>query len=261
MRGSMHILYPSDYFARGEPDEQFRPEAEAFAAAGVGYSTINTDELAKAKAVPKIESGTTVLYRGWMLNADNYGQLVDAIEADGALPLTNSEAYLRVHHIPNWCRVLQDLSPETVVLPLGTDFESELRVLGWEAFFVKDYVKSLKTSVGSVITEPDQIGHLVEEMEKYRGEIEGGLCVRRFEKFLPETEVRYFVLGGKPYAPTVGDIPPIVEECAKRIDSPFFSIDVAKRSDGVDRIVEIGDGQVSDLVGWSISRFVEVFSK
>jgi ATP-grasp domain, R2K clade family 3 len=36
---------------------------------------------------------------------------------------------------------------------------------------------------------------------------------------------------------------------------------VARRADGVERIVEIGDGQVSDLVGWSVERFVEIWSE
>jgi ATP-grasp domain, R2K clade family 3 len=49
--------------------------------------------------------------------------------------------------------------------------------------------------------------------------------------------------------------------CADAISSPFFSVDVARRADGVDRIVEIGDGQVSDLVGWSIERFVNIWSE
>lgn len=41
--------------------------------------------------------------------------------------------------------------------------------------------------------------------------------------------------------------------------SPFFSVDVALREDGAERIVEIGDGQVSDLVGWSPERFAEMW--
>jgi hypothetical protein len=34
-----------------------------------------------------------------------------------------------------------------------------------------------------------------------------------------------------------------------------------RRRVGVDRIVEIGDGQVSDLVGWSVERLVEIWSE
>ena len=45
---------------------------------------------------------------------------------------------------------------------------------------------------------------------------------------------------------------------AGAIPRPFFSVDVARRADGTDHIVEIGDGQVSDLVGWSVERFFDI---
>lgn len=84
--------------------------------------------------------------------------------------------------------------------------------------------------------------------------------MRRVEEFIPTTERRYLVFNNKPYGADFQTIiPEIVYECAKRIESKFFSIDVIKRSDGLDRIVEIGDGQVSDLVGWSAQRFVEIW--
>jgi len=41
----------------------------------------------------------------------------------------------------------------------------------------------------------------------------------------------------------------------------MFAVDVARRADGVERIVEVGDGQVSDLVGWSVGRFVEIWGE
>jgi len=43
------------------------------------------------------------------------------------------------------------------------------------------------------------------------------------------------------------------------IDSPFFSVDIAQTDDGVARVVEIGDGQVSDLVGWPAESFANIW--
>jgi len=101
---------------------------------------------------------------------------------------------------------------------------------------------------------------VVSEMEKYRGFIEGGLSIRRVEDFITGSERRYFVLNRKPYAAEPGAaVPEPVAFCAGAIASPFFSMDVARRADGVERIVEIGDGQVSDLVGWSVERFVDIW--
>jgi hypothetical protein len=51
-------------------------------------------------------------------------------------------------------------------------------------------------------------------------------------------------------------VPDFVCQVASWIPSRFFSVDVIRRNDGVLRVVEIGDGQVSDLVGWSTSAFV-----
>jgi hypothetical protein len=97
-------------------------------------------------------------------------------------------------------------------------------------------------------------------MEKYRGVIEGGVCVRQIEEFSPDTEKRYFVVFGKAFASDPEEeIPELVQNCGKKIHSNFFSVDIITRNDGVQRIVEIGDGQVSDIVGWSPARFAEIW--
>ena len=41
--------------------------------------------------------------------------------------------------------------------------------------------------------------------------------------------------------------------------APFFSMDVVITSNGY-KVVEIGDGQVSDTVGWDIEQFVALFN-
>ena len=122
--------------------------------------------------------------------------------------------------------------------------------------FIKDYVKSLKTSIGSIINEPAAINTVIAEMQKFRGGIEGGICIRQVEDFIAETEQRYFVINGRSFAALPDkEIPDVVNECARRIDSKFFSVDVIERKDGCKRIVEIGDGQVSGFVGWTAERF------
>jgi ATP-grasp domain, R2K clade family 3 len=178
------------------------------------------------------------------------------------LLLTSPKDYLATHLLPRWYPIVRDYTPETVFLDTDADLASELQRLGWGRFFIKDHVKSLKTSVGSIIEDPEQIETVVSEMEKYRGFIEGGLCIRRVEDFIAGSERRYFVLNRTPYAaePGVANPDPVVF-CAGAIPSPFFSVDIARRADGVERIVEIGDGQVSDLVGWPVERFVEIWSE
>lgn len=131
--------------------------------------------------------------------------------------------------------------------------EFELKQLGWPAFFIKDYVKSVKTGTGSVVRDPLETRLVIEEMLRVRDNIEGGFCVRRVEHFIEER--RYFVLNGKIYGKKPK--PSIVSQTLE-VQSNFFSIDVAITTAGAKRIVELGDGQVSDLVGWTIQEFFEL---
>jgi hypothetical protein len=195
-----------------------------------------------------------------MLSATEYEALVSALSRAGARPTIDLQAYLSSHHLPSWYPSLADLTPETRIYSPDCDLEAELRTLGWSGFFIKDYVKSLKTSVGSRITKPEQVGSVVADMRRFRGIIEGGFCVRRVESFLPDTERRYFVLDGVPHAAT-GDAPLLVHDCAKRLQSRFYSVDVVQRADGQLRVVEVGDGQVSDLVGWTPARFASILAE
>ncbi len=187
-----------------------------------------------------------------MLNPDEYESLVAAIESADSVAFIPKVEYLATHYLPNWYPLISEFTPTTRVYPVDADMPRELRELNWDRFFVKDYVKSLKTSVGSLVNEPSQVVRVLEEMKRYRGDIEGGICIRQVEDFLPETEKRFFVIMGHAFASDpAAAIPEIVDVCARRISSKFFSVDVIQRLDGALRIVEIGDGQVSDLVGWS----------
>ncbi len=260
MTAPLHFLFPTDPLDPRQPDEMFAEQVEALERNGFGTSVCPLETLAGGRRTirPRPTAGATIVYRGWMLSPRDYSALVGLIESRGGQPLVSAEAYLAAHYLPRWYPLIAELTPETRVFPEDADLESELRLIGWDRFFVKDYVKSLKTSAGSIIDDPSQIQALLAEMRKYRGEIEGGVCVRRVEDLDAESEVRYFVIHGRAHGPERGAaIPGIVTACAERIPSPFFSVDVARRVDGELRVVEIGDGQVSDLVGWTADRFAE----
>jgi hypothetical protein len=241
-------------------EEMFADQLVRVQEAGYSVSLCPDSVIQDNKPLRNVPHGTTVVYRGWMLNAKEYERLVQAIGDASAAPLTSTDSYLAAHHLPNWYPLIAESTPETRVLASDADWESELRSLGWEAFFIKDYVKSLKTSRGSIVRDPSEIGAVVEEMEQFRGEIEGGLCVRRVEPFVTDSERRYFVLDQQAFGSDGQPVPDVVRQVASRIPSPFFSVDVIRRDDGVLRVVEVGDGQVSDLVGWSAAAFVAMWA-
>jgi glutathione synthase/RimK-type ligase-like ATP-grasp enzyme len=67
-------------------------------------------------------------------------------------------------------------------------------------------------------------------------------------------------LNGTPHAAS-GSVPDVVKECARRLKQRFYSIDVIERADGELRVVEVGDGQVSDLAGWEAKAFAGILKE
>jgi hypothetical protein len=256
----IHFLFPADPIDHSAPDEMFSGQAAALAGRGFTTSLFPDAALSGGRGLKAIPEGSSVVYRGWMLNRDRYAALEAAIIAAGATAFTNTHDYLSTHHLPNWYPLLADLTPETRVFPADADIAAELRALNWGQYFIKDYVKSVKSRRGSVVRDPTEVVAVLDELREYRGEIEGGICVRRVEEFVTESERRYFVLNGVPYSAESIPVPAIVQECATRIASRFFSIDVVRRTDGAERVVEIGDGQVSDLVGWPDESFAAMWA-
>lgn len=255
----MQLLYPSHPLRSRQPDDQYGAEVEAIRSVGFEVSFFSFEEFQTGDFRPRpvLRPGATVLYRGWMMSGSEYESFAANVIRGGARLFTSTEDYLNSHHLPNWYPLIRELTPETFIFPPDCDLESELRALAWPDYFIKDYVKSVKTAGGSRISKPEQITAVIAEMHRFRGMIEGGFCIRRVEDFLPETECRYFVLNGTPYGPN-GEVPSIVHECAKRLSAKFFSVDVIQRRDGQLRVVEVGDGQVSDLVGWQPEAFARM---
>lgn len=253
----MHLLYPSEPFDRNRPDEEY---AEEFAAAfGAGFRcflfSLEDFDTGKFTPRPAAQFSGAILYRGWMLTPDRYADLAQAIALSGASPVVSPEQFRHCHYLPEWYAACRDLTPKTIFLSKDDDFVAALSDTGWPAFFVKDFVKSLTTSRGSVAKDAAEVKEVVALIEQYRGQIEGGVCVREWEDLLPDTEERFFVLHGRPMARD-GIIPQIVQDIAGRIGSAFFSIDIVLNRDGVPRLIELGDGQVSDRKKWPAQTFI-----
>lgn len=257
----MQFLYPCDPFSKNEPDEIYAEEFKAMQAAGMTCVVFSSEDAAEGKfrARPGLDNGEDVIYRGWMLREDEYARLAKQVAAAGAVLMTGLDKYLFCHYLPKWYSLCSDVTPATLTFRDDASIEEKLLSTGWLAYFVKDYVKSLTTSRGSVAKNIDEVHDIVNQLIQYRGSLEGGLCVREFEELRPETEERYFVWHGTPHART-GRVPDLVVNIAKRIDCPFFTIDVAERSDGDLRLIEIGDGQVSDRKQWTAEQFADIFT-
>lgn len=203
---------------------------------------------------PVVPTGAEIVYRGWMLTPEMYRCLADAVESHGAHMKTGVAAYRHCHHLPEWYPLCREWTPETIMTDAAADFAGAVAGRNWPGYFVKDYVKSLTTSRGSVARTAEDIAEVVALLKQYRGAIEGGICIRKFEDLDTATEERYFVVEGQPYARD-GAVPALVREVATRIASPFFSVDTVMSMSGHLRMIELGDGQVSDRKQWSAAQF------
>lgn len=255
----MQILFPSDPFNKLVADEPYVEEMQAAQAAGIACLLFSLEDFQQGefKVRPALIEGEELLYRGWMLSPDEYAMLHKAIVTRGAVPISNPSQYRLCHHLPEWYSSCTEFTPSTVVVPKDADFEAAVAGLSWSRYFVKDYVKSLTTSRGSAADTAGEIASVVALIEKFRGSIEGGVCIREFEELVPDTERRYFVWNGKAYA-SEGDAPALVQAIAQRINSRFYSVDTVFSTQGRLRLIELGDGQVSDRKLWSASQFMSM---
>lgn len=256
----MRLLYPCNPLEKNKPDEAFEEEFRAAQEPGLpcGLYSAEDFECGEFQPRPAFTEGEEVLYRGWMLTPDDYVRLYTAVAGKGGRMLTSPEQYRHCHYLPEWYPLCVDVTPKTICLERDAKFSEAINALGWGGYFVKDYVKSLTTSRGSLAKNAEEVEEIVDLIEKYRGQVEGGVCVREFEDLQPETEERFFVWKKQPHARD-GVIPAIVTEVARRIDSPFYSVDVVLDAKGAPRLIELGDGQVSDRKKWAPERFVDMF--
>ena len=258
----MWLLYPNHPLASKQPDELFAEEFEAAATLGVRASLFSFEDFLAGhfRSRPAIPFGQTVVYRGWMLTLAQYAQLYAEIGQLGSSMLTSPAQYERCHHLPGWYWALRDYTPETLFFSESDDIAARLRMLDWSSCFLKDYVKSLSGEGGSMVRDLSSIPEVIARMKLFRGEIEGGVCARRIEEFDDTTEERHFVFHGTPF-PRSRDVPDVVADAARLIDSPFFTVDTVRRRDGIVRIVELGDGQVSDRKQWTVDQFLSIFTR
>ena len=258
----MRVLFPFNPLNEKEADGPFNDEYLRLKEMGIECSLFDYDSLSfdEFRPKPSLNEGDVVLYRGWMLNPNTYKKLSNLVSRSGGEMLTSTNDFLKSHHLPGWYDTVIDFTPETIFVENEQEVVSEAAKSGWGKFFVKDFVKSNYSERGSIANSLPEVQEIIDLIREHRGEIEGGIALRKVEELVGESEVRYFVFNGKPYSPN-GVIPAMVVEIAARHKTPFFSVDVVQRIDGEFRLIEIGDGQVSDRKNWEAGVFCKALAE
>jgi hypothetical protein len=254
---NISILFPCEPFNLRNPDMDYQDEYNQAKAMGFNVFLFDIDELKNNGILSSNirNNNTTILYRGWMLSPSEYKTLYSNVIKNCEM-LVSPEQYIHSHYLPSWIDSLQQFTMQTIISTedsVVTDFEKS----GWKSAFIKDYVKSLTTSRGSIAYNSMDIQHIVAEIKHKRGLIDGGICLREVVSLSHEEE-RYFIYNQKAFSRD-GNIPQIVLDIAEIHIAPFYSVDIAKLQSGQLILIEVGDGQVSDIKKWQISDFIKIF--
>ncbi len=282
----MRLIFCADPLDRRRVDSLYQREAEAARQAGLEYALLNVealvderDAIAATRLIAPAASPEICVYRGWMLRPPAYEQLYEALAARNIFLINTSLAYRHCHYLPESYPVIEGQTPRSIWLTLRDGLSIEqimdlLRPFGEQPLILKDFVKSRKHEWAEACYIPSAADRAaVERVVKRFLELQGpelneGLVFREFVSFEPLAshaksgmplikEIRLFFLDGTrlltaPYWETgaYGDLAPpddLFQEVARRVQSRFFTMDVARRLDGAWMIVELGDGQVAGL--------------
>jgi hypothetical protein len=207
----------------------------------------------------------TYLYRGWMLKPEAYKKFASKVTL-----LTGYKSYKECHYLPGWYPLLIGHTPPSIYAvknECDKILQGVLDEYGDSGIIIKGYVKSLKHRwKDAMYVPPDaslQEFRLI--LSRYLADADNSPGVV-FRKYMPIVEVegvkrefRLFFLNNKLMisGPYWEGYDPLVKfpcepmaavlKLAKRITSPFFSMDVAELEDGGWTIIEVGDGGVSGL--------------
>lgn len=262
------LLFPADVLRPRRVDEHFAAEAEAARAQGRQVALVDHDALAAGGdvrgAVSRVPGDLTAIYRGWMLTSRAYADFAAALTGRGVRLYTDAEQYRRGHELPGWYAALSAFTPESVCTA-GTGraaFEAARRELGAGPAVLRDYTKSMKHYWHEAAYIPDLADaatawRVARRMVELRGDdLTGGFVLRRFERFTG-AEVRTWWIDGAcrlvtAHPDTPDELPPddldvaFLRPVVSGLGLPFVTVDLARRADGAWRVIELGDGQVSD---------------
>lgn len=255
------LLYPSSPLYPHRVDELYQEEYNCAKKMGLSVHCFDIEQIEQSKITPAILDNQTVVYRGYMLNQEAYDQLEKRF---GLRLFTCKADYFNAHHLPNWYETIKELTIPSVVSSEDRAKDDFKKFDG--RAFIKDYVKSLKTGKGSIVDSSEDIDRAIADMKHYRGTIEGGIVLRDVVDFKENTEKRFFIVNHKIFSPNAvidSERHVLVAQAVTLLrlkNLAFYTVDVAATREGKNLIIEIGDGQVSDYVGWAVADFVKVLS-
>lgn len=281
----MRIIYCDSVFDPKTVEPDYETEKNSALHSGFNVSIISFEELENGntetalKYVKKSEPQEQGVYRGWMLTPYFYEKLYNGLLTKGIELINSPSEYEHCHYLPQSYDKIEDITPKSnwIKLKESVDFKAIHALtdqFGDNPIIVKDYVKSEKHNWEEACFIPNasdksKVEAVVKRFIELRGDsLNEGLVFRRFEALefltkhsqsgMPLTkEFRLFFANKKIVSVfnywdegEYGNLKPDLKsftQIAQRIESNFFTMDIAQKVNGEWIIMELGDGQVAGL--------------
>jgi hypothetical protein len=250
-------------------DEHFTREAEAVRALGGSVALIDHDALRRGDAIGAVRRVPRGLgpawYRGWVITAGQYATLAAALGAREVALAVPPDGYQKAHELPGWYDTFAGVTPASVWLPVqpgkaptADELADLVRPLRSGPAVVQDYVRSLRQEECVVPDLADTTGlhAIVSRFVERQGDLLAGGVVIREQESYEDGRARVWWVDGEPVLvgphPDTPDRHPRpqaepIAPCVRALGCRFITTDLAQAADGAWRVVEIGDGQVSDF--------------
>ncbi|CAN5376590.1 ATP-grasp domain-containing protein [soil metagenome] len=247
------------------------------------YESLTKDkdvEFATRRIKPS-ETLQKIIYRGWMLKPSQYSLLYDSLLKKKFKLINSPVEYQNCHYLPDSYKFIIEHTPTTIWLTVENQKVNYNQVFkdivkfGNSPLIVKDFVKSQKHYWDTACYIPsamdkNRVKSVIEKfVELQNTDLNEGIVIREFAELNDLTthsksgmplkqEYRLFFLNGRllgcydywEEGEYSGDEHPplnLFTDIAKKIESNFFSMDIAKTKNGKWIIIELGDGQVAGL--------------
>jgi len=256
----------------------WRTEAEVaedlgYACHSFDYESLLEGDLESALDTLPDGEGQTLVYRGWLMPAEDYAELESAVESRGYELLTKGYQYELLTSLPNYFERVDDMTPPAV-WTWDPDIEEAwdlAQTLGKGPYILKDHMKSAKEAWLEACYVPKEatfktFESICTELRDRRGEsFANGYVVRPFVPLVQlgahwvgmpiYEEYRLIFWKGEMiladrYHEELGGSETdftAFNALVDRIDSPFFVADVARKEDGELILIELNDGGAAGL--------------
>lgn len=297
----MNIIFCSDPLNNKKIDPDWVTESEVARNNGLTVYLVNYDALRDhsnvAEAFKNIvppSSREFCIYRGWMMPPACYELFYNSLLTRNLQLINNPVEYKHCYYFSESYSLIEKVTPQTILIDKDdirttSKVEEALKNFGSSPIVIKDYVKSQKHHWFDACYIPcasdfEYAYKIINKfLELQGGYLEGGILLRKFVELesignhpkskMPLTmEYRIFVLYGSTIAVirywedgNYSDIEIPVDkfsEVFKKINSNFYTVDIAKQKNGDWIIIELGDAQVAEYMdNKGLNRFYQEILK